>query len=352
MHGKAVKFYEIGNEFDTKCLISSPREQGQATTDYDTPKYNLCRGLVKGMIAGVKSVNPDAQVIVGSSGWLHWGYQQRLWDDGVRWDLSGFHWYSKFDAGSTAIPGTSFGGGYNILELHFAPAAMGADQLNSARGETLPEPLRIISAIANEPHRSVAGPPAPGAGHLHRGQGFFREADFRGRGAKESASQRYTRAVCHHHPLCTFATFGFTHAEPPFLARAKLPSMNTSSQLSRPWASNSERKSRQMLSQMSSSSQSRSRLQQVLAEGYRSGRSRQRAPLRSTHRMPSRTSRSSARGRPMFRSGGRSGWIVSHCESLRSVRSCIPSFPHQSAQSYQHKMWVPKIKFPPPPRDF
>jgi hypothetical protein len=25
--------------------------------------------------------------------------------------------------------------------------------------------------------------------------------------------------------------------------------------------------------------------------------------------------------------------------SPRSVRSCIPSFPHQSATSYQHKMW-------------
>jgi hypothetical protein len=31
--------------------------------------------------------------------------------------------------------------------------------------------------------------------------------------------------------------------------------------------------------------------------------------------------------------------MISDCQSLRSVRSCIPSFPHQSAQSYQHKMW-------------
>ncbi len=59
-----------------------------------------------------------------------------------------------------------------VLELHFAPAAMGADQLNSARGETLPEPLRIISAIANEPHRSVAGPPAPGGAPAQR-SGFL-----------------------------------------------------------------------------------------------------------------------------------------------------------------------------------
>ncbi len=45
------------------------------------------------------------------------GYQLRLWRDGVRWDLSGFHWYSKFDGGSAAIPGTDFGGGYNIFDV-------------------------------------------------------------------------------------------------------------------------------------------------------------------------------------------------------------------------------------------
>ncbi len=227
----------------------------------------------------------------------------------------------------------------SVLELDFAAAAMRADQLDAARGETFPEPLRIVSPVADEPGRPIARPTATSPWHLHGAQGFFREADFGGRGAKESTSQRYTRAVCHHHPLCTLATFGFTHTEPPFLAGAKLPSMNTSSQLSRPWASSSERNSRQMLSQISSSSQSRNRRQQVLAEGYRSGRSRHRAPLRSTHRMPSKTSRSSARGRPKLPGGGRSGWIFSHWDSLSNVRSCIPSFPHQSAQSYQHTMW-------------
>ncbi len=229
--------------------------------------------------------------------------------------------------------------GASILELDFAAAAMRTDQFHAPRREALAEPLRIVSAVANESGGTIARAAATGPGHLHIFQGFLREADFRGRGAKESTSQRNTRAVCHHHPLCTFATFGFTHAEPPFLAGAKLPSMNTSSQLRRPWASSSERNSRQILSQISSSSQSRSRRQQVLALGYRSGRSRQRAPLRSTHRMPSKTNRSSARGRPKFARGGNIAWIVCHCWSLSRVWSCIPSFPHQSDQSYQHQMW-------------
>ncbi|MBA3570253.1 MAG: hypothetical protein H0W28_13170, partial [Pyrinomonadaceae bacterium] len=117
LQGKAVKYYEIGNELDLSCHIRLSASRGRSPSDYDTTKYNLCRGLVKGLIAGVKSVNPNAQVIVGSSGWFHWGYQLRLWRDGVRWDLSGFHWYSKFDGGSAAIPGTDFGGGYNIFDV-------------------------------------------------------------------------------------------------------------------------------------------------------------------------------------------------------------------------------------------
>jgi len=188
-----------------------------------------------------------------------------------------------------------------------ASTAMRTDQFDPACGQPLAEALRVVSAITEKPGRTIAGTAHAGPRHLDGTQGFFREGDFRGRGAKESASQRYTRAVCHHHPLCTFATFGFTHAEPPFLALAKLPSKNTSSQLSLPWASSAERNTRQIWSQISSSSQSRKRRQQVLALGYRSGKSRQRAPLRKTHRMPSKTSRSSARGRPNPVAGGRSG---------------------------------------------
>ncbi len=242
--------------------------------------------------------------------------------------------------------------GASILQSDFASTAMRADQLDAAGRQSLAEALRVISAIADEPLRTSARSPGAGARHLHGSQGFFRKGDFRGRGAKESASQRNTLAVCHHHPLRTFATFGFTHAEPPFLALAKLPSINTSFQLSLPPWSNSHRKSRQRVSQTSSSSQSRSLLQQVLALGYALGKSRQRAPLRNTHKMPSSTARSSARGRPKPRGGGNKGCIFSHCRSLKSEESRIPSFPHHCAQSYKHKMWGFEINSPSHLRHF
>lgn len=112
---------------------STQQDQGILTTDYDTTLYSLMKGGIEGTIAGLKSWNPSATVIVGSSGWKHIGFQRRLWwIDGVRWDYSGFHHYGSFDddpVGDAALyktnpanvavaaPGTDFGGTnhYNIF---------------------------------------------------------------------------------------------------------------------------------------------------------------------------------------------------------------------------------------------
>ena len=68
----------------------------------------------------------------------------------------------------------------SILELDFATAAMRTDQFHAPGGEALPEPLRIVSAITNEPCGAIARTPASGPWHLHSSQGFFRETNFRG----------------------------------------------------------------------------------------------------------------------------------------------------------------------------
>jgi hypothetical protein len=74
------------------------------------------------------------------------------------------------------------------------------------------------------------------------------------------------------------------------------------------------RKACQILTKTPSPSHSVSRRQQVLGEGYCSGRSRQRAPLLRTHNIPSRQARSSAAGRPprgeRLRSGRVTVWPV------------------------------------------
>ncbi len=223
-----------------------------------------------------------------------------------------------------------------------ASSAMRTNQNNTALEQAPAQGIAVVSAVGNDAQRAALRATAPGARDRDASQGAFGQSYFRWTGRDQLASQRNTLAVCHHHPLCTFATFGFTHAEPPFLAGAKLPSKNTSLQLSLPWASSCPSKPRQILNQTSRSSHWRNLLQQVLAEGYAPGRSRQRAPLRKTQRIPSKTSRSFARGRPRRRRRGglgKSAFILFHCLSLSKELSRIPSFPHYRGQKYQHKMW-------------
>jgi hypothetical protein len=67
------------------------------------------------------------------------------------------------------------------------------------------------------------------------------------------------------------------------------------------------------------SSQSRKRRQQVLGEGYRSGKSFHRAPLRSTQRIPSKQGRLAiGLGPPNAEplGNGNSGAINAHCASV------------------------------------
>jgi hypothetical protein len=169
--------------------------------------------------------------------------------------------------------------------------------------------------------------PAP---YADRGQCFLRERDF-GRGCRvKVVSQRNTHAVDHHHPLRVFPPAGFADGSAPFLAGAKLLSRKDSLHFSCWRSFNSARNARQILSQMPCSSQSRSR-QQVEGCGNPSGRSCQRAPLRGTHRMPSSTLRSGARGRPPWRCRtalGSRGRIFSHCAPVSNrpyrVASALP----------------------------
>src|SRR5215470_19992806 len=203
-----------------------------------------------------------------------------------------------------------------------AVPSMRNDQLDSACLQPLAQWIAVKSAIGNDPPCFLAGSPAAmSSAYADRRQRFFREPDFvRGRRVK-LLSQRKTLAVDHHHPLRALAPLGFSDLRAPFLAGAKLPSRNDSLQLSCWRWFSSAKNARQMVSQMPCSSQSRSRRQQVAGEGNSSGRSCQRAPLRKIHKMPSRTLRSFAGGRPPcrdLRTGGSKGRIFSHWASVSS----------------------------------
>lgn len=150
-------------------------------------------------------------------------------------------------------------------------------------------------------------------------QSLLRQPYFSGRGRVDMASQWNTLTIDHHHPLCSFAPLGFSDGRAPFFAGAKLPSIKASLQSRTPLLSSSERNVRQTLSQIPSSSHRLSLLQQVDGLGYLSGKSLHRAPVRKTHKIPSTTMRSSARGQPFLRgisTLGNKGKIFFHCASL------------------------------------
>lgn len=187
---------------------------------------------------------------------------------------------------------------------------MWTDQLAIQVAHQVPEPVRVISAVHDQPPRK---PSCPFPAICQRINGKFH---FRGRCGGKGASHRKTLAVRHHHPLCAFSLLGFSNASPPFLAGAKLPSMKHSCQSRRPCWSSWKMNARHRLSQTSSSSQSLKRLQQVVALGRCAGISLHLAPVFNTQRMPSNTSRSDERGLPNEFGSGRSGSIRSQTASV------------------------------------
>jgi hypothetical protein len=203
-------------------------------------------------------------------------------------------------------------------------AAVGTNQFNSTFGQAFPQRVAVIASVGDQSIRIF---PRSATALSRYGNAFdrsFQERHFRRGRTVQVVSQRNTLAVDHHHPLRALAPLGLADAVAPFFAGAKLPSINASDQSNWPFSSNSARKARQMVSHTSCSSQSRSRLQHVDGLGYSLGKSAHGAPVRSTHRMPSKTLRLSAQGRPPlldFAGFGSKGSIFFHCLSVSFQRS-------------------------------
>src|SRR6266576_835751 len=231
--------------------------------------------------------------------------------------------------------------------------AMRGDQFDASRRQSLAQRIAVIGAIRNHPLRFLAcSPTATSPGHVNRSQRLFREPDFVRGGRVKLHSQRNTLAVDHHHPLRALAPLGFSDFRAPFFAGAKLPSRNDSLQFSCSRWFSSAKNARQMVSQTPCSSQSRSLRQHVAGEGNSSGRSCQRAPLRRIHRIPSRTLRSFARGRPPCRDlriFGSQGRIFSHWASVnrrpyRAIRPPLALLPNLISHFWQPNYhWIRRL---------
>jgi len=220
--------------------------------------------------------------------------------------------------------------------------AVRTDQLDAASMQSLSQGIAVVGPVGDESSRFGLGAAPAGTRYAHLQECALHQGHFRRRRSVQVVSQRNTLAVDHHHPLRALAPLGFSDAVAPFLAEAKLPSMKLSLQSSWLRRSNSARNCRHTLSQTSCSSHRRKRRQHVAGLTPKSGgRSRQRAPVLSTQRMPSITARLSFHGRPALEYRGRRSSSLVHWES-DNMGFAIPSFSRifckSTSTKYLHAM--------------
>ena len=149
------------------------------------------------------------------------------------------------------------------------------------------------------------------------------KADFVRRSAFLVYGDRKTSTVCDSHELRTFAPLGLPHAESPFLAATKVPSIKHSLRSNLPRSFMSSARTRRIFSKAPLLTHSWNRLWQVWYGGYLSGKSYHGAPVLRTHKTPLNISRGSRLGLPLpcFLGGGSGskGSIIIHCSLVMST---------------------------------
>ncbi len=206
-----------------------------------------------------------------------------------------------------------------ILGLSSIPPIR-SDHLDAKLGQqVLVQSVAVVGLVSDQPLRRALGKSTL--------KSVFDKSYLAPRSTFDTYGDRKTRAVCDCHDLGPLALLGFPDTEPPFLAGANVPSMKASDRSMSPRASKSSARARKIFSTVPSCTHCWKRRWQVWYDGYFSGRSFQGAPVRSTQRIPLRTSRVLRHGRPRpsLRRGGLgiSGSNNCHCSSVRSIEEMI-----------------------------
>lgn len=87
-----VSYYQLGNESNGAVIKKS--HPGDRPSDYYMNLYRIYREWMKGLADGVATGDPFAQRIV-TANWLGTAMIKMLKDDGVRFEIVGWNWYSE-----------------------------------------------------------------------------------------------------------------------------------------------------------------------------------------------------------------------------------------------------------------
>ena len=103
-----ITHWELGNELDIPALVrkwDTTRDgklwqwgdpDGSRPEDYEEGRYRRAKAEITGLGEGVKAGDPAALTVVDTSGWLHYGFIERLArEDHVPFDVLAWHWYSE-----------------------------------------------------------------------------------------------------------------------------------------------------------------------------------------------------------------------------------------------------------------
>jgi len=196
-----------------------------------------------------------------------------------------------------------------------SPAPVRRNHFNSTLCQLLIERITVVGTIPDKSSGS-----SQREGFIERS---FDKGDFMWASRSRVHGDRKTISVCNDHELRTLAPLGLSHFGAPFFATTKVPSIKHSARSMSPRSSRSCASASRMFRITPSPTQTEKRLKHVVEDGYRSGRSFQAAPVRSTHKMPFMTARLSCTiGRPFpsaRRSGsGIKGSRIAHCSSVSS----------------------------------
>ena len=101
--GDAVDIYQIFNEIDVHCIFGNENSKFVSKPDgekYDIEMWNCAFAAVKGALKGIEEGNPEAKTCINFA-WWHTAFIYELYEDGVRWDITGLDWYEDNETASS-----------------------------------------------------------------------------------------------------------------------------------------------------------------------------------------------------------------------------------------------------------
>jgi hypothetical protein len=153
-----VPVFELGNEMENYALIEPcemrddgsqyPCEWGTAggvePLDYYGPRYAEVAAVLRGLSEGVKSAAPESRRAIGTAGWGHTGFFERLQADGIEWDITVWHMYGEDPQWALDIL-RCYGHPIWITEFNHSGGSAGGDE---AQRDGLVDAIRRIRVLA------------------------------------------------------------------------------------------------------------------------------------------------------------------------------------------------------------